>query len=38
MVKSIKKATMLVVIALCMVSCKSGYYQVYEVSTNNLKT
>lgn len=38
MVKSIKKTATLAAIALCMVSCKSSYYQVYEVSTDNLKT
>lgn len=38
MVTSIKKAALGVAIALGMVSCKSSYYQVYEVSTDNLKT
>lgn len=38
MVKSIKKTATIAAIVLCMVSCKSSYYQVYEVSTDNLKT
>ncbi len=37
MKKSILKAAAFVAICLCMVSCKSTYYQVYEVDTDNLK-
>lgn len=34
---SIMKVAMVAAIGLCMASCKSYYYQVYDVSSNNLK-
>lgn len=37
MKKSILKVAMALVIGLCVTSCKSYFYQVYDVSSNNLK-